>query len=408
MKRYRELFQIPNVWVLIIASFPARIAYGMIGLSIFFKTEQATGSVALAGLAIGLNSMAGSLTAGIRGSVMDRYGQKWPLGILVPSYAAMLIALSFAQSKTMILLLSLLLGLCAPPINLSVRPLWKIVVPENFLRTAYALDTAVMSATHVIGPIIATTLALSSLREYPLRIAALLMLIGGGSLGLSKVSRSWIPEKKNGKADSIYRNLAMQILMIEGCFIGFGWGVFDVAVPAFATLEGVAHRTAWILAAMGIFNIVGGLLAGLVSKKTSPLKAMKTTYAVWLAVTLPLAFTKPDWTLIICGGLLGLVGGALQVFYWEVLERVRPQGSAMASLGWLWTVEGSFMALGAASGGFISEKLSPEIALGTTTLCVAFGAAVLVAGRRRLINADHIPSDEEDLKAMEDNSDRNK
>jgi len=408
MKRYRELFQIPNVWVLIIASFPARIAYGMIGLSIFFKTEQATNSVAVAGLAIGLNSIAGSLTAGIRGSVMDRYGQKWPLGILVPSYAAMLIALSFAQSKTTILLLSLLLGLCAPPINLSVRPLWKIVVPENFLRTAYALDTAVMSATHVIGPIIATTLALSSLREYTLRIAALLMLIGGGSLWLSKVSRNWIPEKKNGKTDSIYRNLAMQILMIEGCFIGFGWGVFDVAVPAFATLEGVAHRTAWILAAMGIFNIVGGLLAGLVSKKTSPLKAMRTTYAVWLVVTMPLAFTQPDWTLIVCGGLLGLVGGALQVFYWEVLERVRPQGSAMASLGWLWTVEGSFMALGAASGGFISEKLSPEIALGTTTLCVAFGAVVLIAGRKRLINADHIPSDEEDLKAMEDNSDRNK
>ena len=408
MKRYRELFQIPNVWELIIASFPARIAYGMIGLSIFFKTEQATNSVAVAGLAIGLNSIAGSLTAGIRGSVMDRYGQKWPLGILVPSYAAMLIALSFAQSKTTILLLSLLLGLCAPPINLSVRPLWKIVVPENFLRTAYALDTAVMSATHVIGPIIATTLALSSLREYTLRIAALLMLIGGGSLWLSKVSRNWIPEKKNGKTDSIYRNLAMQILMIEGCFIGFGWGVFDVAVPAFATLEGVAHRTAWILAAMGIFNIVGGLLAGLVSKKTSPLKAMRTTYAVWLVVTMPLAFTQPDWTLIVCGGLLGLVGGALQVFYWEVLERVRPQGSAMASLGWLWTVEGSFMALGAASGGFISEKLSPEIALGTTTLCVAFGAVVLIAGRKRLINADHIPSDEEDLKAMEDNSDRNK
>lgn len=407
MKRYRELFQIPNVWVLIIASFPARIAYGMIGL-IFFKTEQATNSVAVAGLAIGLNSIAGSLTAGIRGSVMDRYGQKWPLGILVPSYAAMLIALSFAQSKTTILLLSLLLGLCAPPINLSVRPLWKIVVPENFLRTAYALDTAVMSATHVIGPIIATSLALSSLREYTLRIAAFLMLIGGGSLWLSKVSRNWIPEKKNGKTDSIYRNLAMQILMIEGCFIGFGWGVFDVAVPAFATLEGVAHRTAWILAAMGIFNIVGGLLAGLVSKKTSPLKAMRSTYAVWLVVTMPLAFTQPDWTLIVCGGLLGLVGGALQVFYWEVLERVRPQGSAMASLGWLWTVEGSFMALGAASGGFISEKLSPEIALGTTTLCVALGAVVLIAGRKRLINADHIPSDEEDLKAMEDNSDRNK
>lgn len=407
MKRYLELFAIPNVSVLVLASFPARIAYGMIGLAIFFKAEQATGSVAVAGLAIGLNTLASSLTAGIRGSIMDRFGQKWPLGVLVPSYTAMLIALSFAHSRSMILFLSLMLGLSAPPINLSVRPLWKIVVPENFLRTAYAVDTAVMSTTHVIGPIIATSLALSSLREYPLRIAAALMLVGGGSLWLTKVSRTWVPEKKTGKSDSIYRNRAMQILMLEGCFIGFGWGVFDVGVPAFTTLEGVAYRTAWILAAMGIFNIVGGLLAGLVSKKTSPLRAMKMTYGAWLCVTLPLAFTKPDWSLIVCGALLGLVGGALQVFYWEVLERVRPQGSAMASLGWLWTVEGSFAAIGAASGGFISEHLSPRIALGTTTLCVAIGALILIVGRGRLANADHLPSDEEDLLAMEDNLNRN-
>ncbi len=37
------------------------------------------------GFAIGLYSLASSLTAGIRGSVMDRWGQKWTLRILVPA-----------------------------------------------------------------------------------------------------------------------------------------------------------------------------------------------------------------------------------------------------------------------------------------------------------------------------------
>ena len=66
MKRYRELFAFPNVRVLVFATFPARIAYGMVGLSIFFKTQQATGSIAIACLAIGINSVAGALTAWIR------------------------------------------------------------------------------------------------------------------------------------------------------------------------------------------------------------------------------------------------------------------------------------------------------------------------------------------------------
>ena len=85
MKRYKELFAFPQVISLGIAAFPARLAYGMIGLGIFFKAEQETGSFAIAGFAIGLNSLAGSLTAGIRGSVMDRWGQKWPIRILVPT-----------------------------------------------------------------------------------------------------------------------------------------------------------------------------------------------------------------------------------------------------------------------------------------------------------------------------------
>ena len=139
MKRYKELLAFPHVVTLALAAFPARLAYSMIGLGIFFKAEQETGSVAVAGLAIGLNSLAGSLTAGIRGSLMDKWGQKWPLRILVPCYATLILALSSMHSKESILITAFVLGISAPPINLSIRPLWKDIVPENFLRTAYAL-----------------------------------------------------------------------------------------------------------------------------------------------------------------------------------------------------------------------------------------------------------------------------
>ena len=94
MNRYIELFRIPNVWVLVLACFPARVAYGMVSLSIFFKVEQSTGSISSAGLALGLNAASSALTAGIRGSIMDKYGQKWPLRIMVPTYAALTIALN--------------------------------------------------------------------------------------------------------------------------------------------------------------------------------------------------------------------------------------------------------------------------------------------------------------------------
>ena len=407
MKRYVELFRIPNVWVLVLACFPARVAYGMVSLGIFFKVEQSTDSISTAGLALGLNAASSALTAGIRGSAIDRFGQKWPLRIMVPTYATLTVALNLSETRAAMLTLAFVMGLSAPPINLSVRPLWKIVVPEEFLRTAYAIDSSIMNFAGVVGPVIATSLALSAIPSSPLYICAALMLLGGTSLAMTQVSRNWIPEKKGADYQPLWKHKPLQLLMIEGCFIGFGWGLFDVAVPAFTTLEKVPHITAWIFAAMGIANVIGGLLAGLVSKKTSSLKAMRRTYGVWFLVAIPMALSYPNWSMIIAGALLGLVGGAIQVFYWEVMEAIRPKGSPTAMMGWLWTVEGTLMSMGSMAGGFISEHFSPTIALSITALCIGMGYLILAIGKSRLIAADRIPTDEEDLAAMKDNANTN-
>lgn len=407
MKRYVELFRIPNVWVLVLACFPARVAYGMVSLGIFFKVEQSTDSISTAGLALGLNAASSALTAGIRGSAIDRFGQKWPLRIMVPTYATLTVALNLSETRAAMITLAFVMGLSAPPINLSVRPLWKIVVPEEFLRTAYAIDSSIMNFAGVVGPVIATSLALSAIPSSPLYICSALMLLGGTSLAMTQVSRNWIPEKKGADYQPLWKHKPLQLLMIEGCFIGFGWGLFDVAVPAFTTLEKVPHITAWIFAAMGIANVIGGLLAGLVSKKTSSLKAMRRTYGVWFLVAIPMALSYPNWSMIIAGALLGLVGGAIQVFYWEVMEAIRPQGSPTAMMGWLWTVEGTLMSMGSMAGGFISEHFSPTIALSITALCIGMGYLILAIGKSRLIAADRIPTDEEDLAAMKDNANTN-
>ena len=404
MNRYRQLFAMPNVWVLVLAAFPARVAYGMVGLALFFKTEQETGSIALAGLVIGANSLAGSFTAGVRGSLIDKYGQKWPLRILVPGYVSMMIMVNISHSATFIVVMATIMGLTAPPINLSVRPIWKTIVPGDFLRTAYAVDTSVMNTAGVIGPVIATSLALSMFPGSPLITAAILMALGGGALATAPVSRDWKPEKKESGAPSLWRSPTLRLMMLEGSFIGFGWGLFNVAVPAFATIENVPHRTAWVFAAMGISSIIGGLIAGLLSKRTSSLSAMRKTYFVWFLVSIPIAFTYPGWSMAIAGAFLGFIGGAIQVFYWEVMEAVRPKGSATSYMAWLWTVEGSVMSLGAAVGGILSERISPQFCLALTAVSIGLGSLILTIGKKRLIAADRIPSDEEDLKAMEDNS----
>jgi MFS family permease len=380
----------------------------MISLSIFFKVQQTTGSIAAAGLATGINGITGATTAGLRGSIIDKFGMKIPLRILAPGYALLILLFSTGTSKTELVVFAGILGLSAPPINLSVRPLWKVTVPQDQIRSAYAIDTAVMNSVGVFGPLLATTLALNSSPEVALRICSVLIFIGGAALSLSPQLKRWKPEKKTSNDLAVWRTPAMRLLMLEGVFIGLGWGAFDIAIPAFTTLESIPQRTGVIFAIMAAGTVIGGLVAGMVSRHTSSLAAFNKLYLFWFIFSLPLAFTYPDWSMIIVTAAMSLVAGGSQVFYLEISEAVRPKGTAVAALGWLWTVEGTFAAIGTALGGFISEHYSPRYCLALTTICVGIGYLVIRMGSGLLKAADRTPTEQEDTEAMEANLDTNK
>jgi predicted MFS family arabinose efflux permease len=377
----------------------------MILLSIYFKVQQDTGSIAIAGLATGLNGLAGALTAGIRGAVIDKFGMIWPLRILAPAYAGMILLLSFANGKTELVVIATILGLTAPPINLSVRPLWKITVPPENLRTAFALDTATMNSVGVFAPVIATTISLSLDPAIALQVCATSMFIGGLLLLRTWQIGKWEPEKKEEKTPPIWRIRGIQLLAIEGVVMGLGWGAFDIGLPAFGTLEGVPERVGIFLSIMAVFNVFGGLVAGTISRKISPLRAFRANYLVWALISIPLAFTHMDWSIALVTAALAFFGGAQQVFYWEITESVRPKGTAVQAVAWLWTIEGTAAAIGTAVGGFIAEHFSPRICFAATTIALILGYLIIDNGKRYLKSADDIPTLEEDVAAMEDNLD---
>jgi hypothetical protein len=134
------------------------------------------------------------------------------------------------------------------------------------------------------------------------------------------------------------------------------------------------------------------------------LKGLLRTYGLWMVATIPLALTYPGWSMALVTLFIGFFGGAVKVFYWEVLEAVRPQGTAVSALGWIWTVDGSFMALGAALGGVIASEFSPRLTLLSTTLAVSIGIGVLFIGRHLLEPANRITTEGEDRSAIEHNA----
>ncbi|CAB4705389.1 unannotated protein [freshwater metagenome] len=216
------------------------------------------------------------------------------------------------------------------------------------------------------------------------------------ALATSSVSRRWIPEEKVPGAVSLWKSPGIRLLMLEGAFIGFGWGAFDVGLPASATLADKAHLAGPIFACMGVGTVLGVSFAGVISKKVSSLRAMIMSYGIWVLSVLPLLFIfRPSPTLFVVAFLVGLAGGPLPVFYWEVLDAVRPMGSAVAALAWIWAFEGAFASAGAAAAGHIAETWGARYALAITPLAVLCGFMLILFGRRILAAADRIPSEEE-------------
>ncbi|MEY3318277.1 MAG: hypothetical protein RL540_649, partial [Actinomycetota bacterium] len=322
LKAYKEVIKSPGALRLLIAVVPPRIAYGMITLSIYFKVQQETGSIATAGFATGLSALTGALTTGFRGVAIDRFGIKWPLRIMVPLYAGTIFALSLSSDRNSMIFIAALTGLLAPPINLSIRPLWKYTVVAQRLRTAYALDASSMRAVAVFAPVLATTLCLSVDPDVALQACSFLMLLGALLLAPIHQVKTWQPEPKEVGELPIWRVRGFQLLVLEAIVIGFGRGAFEIGIPATGTLAGVPHRVGTVLAIMAAMYVVGGLVAGAMSRKISALRAYRSNYLIWALAAVPLAFTNMDWSIMIAVAIIGFFGGAGQVFYWEITEAI--------------------------------------------------------------------------------------
>ncbi|NBU32835.1 MAG: MFS transporter [Actinobacteria bacterium] len=396
-----EIFLIPGVKRLIVSCIPGRIAYGMLGLSTFFYVHEETGSVATAGLATGIESLIGSFTAGPRGHLIDRFGQTRPLSILVPLWVFVIFCMSFVHSTTGLLIVSGLIGLCSPPVNLSVRPLWRLAVGPDRLRNAYSVDTTIMNATFVLGPTLATWVSVHIGGKESLWITATLMALGGVLLISMPLSRSWVPEPRSGGSMQLWKHVPFVIMAIEGFIFGLGWGLLDISIPATATLNKNPTMSAWLLGILTGTSILAGLIVSVLKSSTTPLTAFRRASVLVALSTLPLAFVDFGWQLALVLAGLGFAIGFAQIYHMEVLEAVRPQGTATSAQAWLWTVEGSTLAIGVASGGWLVEKFSTELALSLVTVALCCSTAyILFFASSRLQSANRPLSDSEVAQAV--------
>lgn len=394
MRTYRELLAIPGVLRLLMSATFPRLAYSMVSLAAFFHIQSATGSVGTAGIALGVQSLMGSLTAAPRGAFIDRYGQTLPLYLMVPMYAAANVLLAtFAHSFGSAVVLCALVGISAPPINMSIRPLWVNVVGADRVRTAYGLDSAHMNVMMLLGPVFATLISLHIGTAQSLYTVAACMLIGGALLAVNPHSRSWEPEKREPGELGLLRSPAMRLLALEGALMGLATGFIFIGIPALATLNGDRSQAGPLMSAIGVGSIIGTVWAGAKAKNVAPVIGLRNSVLAAAIATVPLAFVPMGpWLMLQLIVTFALMGPG-QVFYLETIDVVRPRGTAVAALGTLWTIEGSAGALANALGANFAEWWGPQVTLALGSIGYFASPIIFTIGMRTVLkDATKAPS----------------
>lgn len=386
MGQYREFLRIPGVTPLLFASTFGRLAYAMVSLAIFFQVQAVTGSVGAAGLAVGISSGLGAITAGPRGLIVDRFGQTRPLYAFVPAYAISALLLAFvARDPVTAIVFSGLIGLTAPPINISIRPLWLDIVGQERVRTAYSVDGAYHNLVMLLGPVIATLVALNISPTAAVAMVGVSMLVGGLLLAFNAHSRAWIPEQREHGEKGLMRSPAIRLLAVEGALMGLSAGFITIGIPALATISGEEGMAGPVMSAMGVGAIIGTLWAGAKATQIAPMNGLRAASLLFAIALLPLAFVPIGPAMILVVLVAWMFIGPANVFYLEVIDIVRPRGTAVAALGTLWMIEGAGMALGNAVGGWIAESINPHLTLGLGTLFALASPVIFTIGMRGVL-----------------------
>ncbi|MCW2616590.1 MAG: major facilitator superfamily 1 [Frankiales bacterium] len=173
-------------------------------------------------------------------------------------------------------------------------------------------------------------------------------------------------------------------LLLTVAGVGTGFGAIEVAMPAYAEVEGARPAAAGVLLAVwSVGSIVGGLVYGGLHLRTPharQLPVLVTAMAVGTALPV-LAAAWSAGTPALMGGALFLYGLTIAPFSAcnsVLLGEAAPVGTATEAVAWDSSMIFGGAALGSGLAGVLAERSGPAAALTVTAVA---GVLTVVAAR---------------------------
>ena len=363
--RYRALFSVPEVRATLLASIPGRLPIGIAGFAILLLTQTKTGSFATAGTASALYVLGLATVAPLLGRTIDRSGPLNVLRICALVYPAMMIALvaliSMRAHPLAIALCAYIAGAALPPITICMRTLYpRVLADAALLQTAFSVDSVVVESVFVIGPALVAFFLSAGLPEGAVLLAAVCGF--AGTLWFMRVPpiRQWqVRAREVGAATHIFGTQGMLILLAANLFYSVAFGLYEVAVTAWATRAGMPSVAGMALALASLGSAFGALAYGARHWQASLKRQFLLALVAMAAGSLVIAPTNNLYLFLLANLIAGAPMASVIATQSLLLSRIAPKGMLAESFTWGGTCLLGGISGGLALGGWLAEVSSP-------------------------------------------------
>ena len=394
LSRYAELFRVPGLAATLAASIIGRLPIGLATLAILLFLQSRTGSFALAGAAASLYVLGLATVAPFLGRLIDRFGPRPVLSVGAVVYPCMmlaLIALALAGGgHAWVALAALAAGASFPPITACMRSLYPRVVPDaGLLQTAYSTDAALVEAVFILGPALVALFVAVDFPHGAVLFAAVCAGAGNVVFLRSPAVRGWVVHPPSGPRSLLgpLRSPPLLAVYAANFLYAFAFGLYELAVTAFAAERGMPAAAGVILALASVGSAAGVIVYGGRDWRVSVTGQFLANLGLMAAGLLLIApvtnlYVFAALNVIACATMAPAIASQSLL-----VSRLAAREMLAETFTWSATCLLAGISGGIAAGGVLAECVAPSWILASAALSTLLAMAIVWVGVRRQVES---------------------
>jgi len=398
MQAFRAIFGHPGTPAMTVSAFVGRFPMAMLGLAMTMLVVAETGSYGRAGAVAASITLAGAVGGPIGARLADRFGQHRVIPPLIAVHilavASLTLAVMSGTPMTLWLILGVVAGLTGPNLGAMVRTRWAgITDGPDELTSAFALESTLDEVAFVLGPPLATALAVAIAPWSAIATGLLLACTGALTLAAQRRTEPAPAPRSGLHGPAIWRSGTLQVLTLIMVLMGSIFGALEVSTVAFAQESNAVWMTGWLL---GIFALASGLTGLYLGAqpggwRLSSQVLVGTAMLAVAAVVLPFIDGVPGYAAGMFAAGLGV--SAVMIGVMQIIERALPrtrltEALALAISGVLIGSAGAV-----ALSGALIDAGSSSLGIGVGSVAAVVGLFAAVAARPALARAEAITAE---------------